>query len=114
MYLGPSRIIDLSEKGATIRDTKSDTQMSVGFEHLQKVNFEELLTLLPQNFDAEIADTVGAKGLERREKFRAVIQTPLHTLPPELEGCNLVGCLIIRPLRGRISTVALSCTSSPL
>jgi hypothetical protein len=58
-YLGPARIIDLSEKGATIRDTKSDTQMSVGFEHLRKVNFEELLTLLPQNFDAEIANTLG-------------------------------------------------------
>jgi hypothetical protein len=58
-YLGPARIIELSEKGASIRDTKLDTVLEVGFEHLRKINFEELLTLLPQNFDAEIAETLG-------------------------------------------------------
>jgi hypothetical protein len=58
-YLGPARIIELSEKGATIRDTKLDTVMDVSFEHIRKIDFDELLTLLPQNFDAEIAETLG-------------------------------------------------------
>jgi phosphoglucomutase len=58
-YLGPARIIELSEKGATIRDTKLDTVIDVSFEHIRKIDFDELLTLLPQNFYAEIAETLG-------------------------------------------------------
>jgi hypothetical protein len=50
-YLDPARIIELAEKGATIRDTKSDTTLEISFEHIRKVNFEELLTLLQQNFE---------------------------------------------------------------
>jgi hypothetical protein len=58
-YLGPARIIELSEKGATICDTKLDTIIDISFEHIRKIDFDELLTLLPQNFDAEIAETLG-------------------------------------------------------
>jgi hypothetical protein len=57
-YAGPARIVDLHERGATLRDTKFGTIFSVVFDNLRKINFEELLTLLPQNFDAEIADTL--------------------------------------------------------
>jgi hypothetical protein len=57
-YAGPARIVEMSERGATLRDTKFGTLFSVVFDNLRKINFEELLTLLPQNFDAEIADTL--------------------------------------------------------
>jgi hypothetical protein len=56
-YAGPARIVEMSERGATLRDTKFGTLFSVVFDNLCKINFEELLTLLPQNFHAEIADT---------------------------------------------------------
>jgi hypothetical protein len=42
-----------------VRDIRNGDELSVGFEHLRKLNFDELLTLLPQNFDAEIAETLG-------------------------------------------------------
>jgi len=58
-YSGPARIIDLQELGATLRDPRTGTQFSVTFENLRKINFEELLALLPQNFDSEIAASLG-------------------------------------------------------
>jgi hypothetical protein len=64
-YTGPARIIDLGVKGATLRDPKTGATFSVSFENLRKINFEELLTLLPQNFDAEIADTLGTYRYRR-------------------------------------------------
>jgi dUTPase len=64
-YTGPARIIDLGAKGATLRDPKTGATFSVSFENLRKINFEELLTLLPQNFDAEIADTLGTYRYRR-------------------------------------------------
>jgi hypothetical protein len=64
-FVGPARIIDLSPSGATVRDTKTGVVSSVNFEHLRKINFEELLTLLPQNFDAEIAETLGTYRYRR-------------------------------------------------
>jgi hypothetical protein len=64
-FVGPARIIDLSPSGATVRDTKTGVVSSINFEHLRKINFEELLTLLPQNFDAEIAETLGTYRYRR-------------------------------------------------
>jgi hypothetical protein len=58
-YLGPARIIHVSHKGAVLRDIRNGDELSLGFEHLRKLNFDELLTLLPQNFDAEIAESLG-------------------------------------------------------
>ncbi len=58
-FIGPARIVDLAESGATLRDTKTGATFSVAFENMRKVSFEEVLTLLPQNFDSEIADSIG-------------------------------------------------------
>jgi hypothetical protein len=58
-YAGPARIVDLAEMGATLRDPKNGNTFSVAFDNLRKINFDELLTLLPQNFDSEIADSLG-------------------------------------------------------
>jgi hypothetical protein len=58
-FLGTARIIHVSYKGAVVRDIINGDKLSVSFEHLRKLNFDELLTLLPQNFDAEIAETLG-------------------------------------------------------
>ncbi|MFM8446308.1 MAG: hypothetical protein ACKN9Z_03015, partial [Actinomycetota bacterium] len=64
-YTGPARIIDLSPKGATLRDPKTGSTFSVSFDNLRKISFEELLSLLPQNFDAEIAETLGTYRYRR-------------------------------------------------
>jgi hypothetical protein len=55
VYKGPFRIIHLDEGGARLRDIKSGEEQSVSFENIRKINVDELLTLLPQNFDSEIS-----------------------------------------------------------
>ncbi|MEG1724594.1 MAG: RNase H-like domain-containing protein [Anaerovoracaceae bacterium] len=67
-FTGPARIVDLAEMGATLRDTKTGTQFSVAFDNLRKINFDELLTLLPQNFDSEIAETIGNYRYRRSDR----------------------------------------------
>jgi len=64
-YIGPARIIDLHLMGATLRDPKTGSTFSVGFDNLRKIDFDELLTLLPQNFDSEIAETLGTYRYRR-------------------------------------------------
>jgi hypothetical protein len=54
VYKGPYRIMNLDEGGARLRDIKTGEEQSVSFEHIRKIKLDELLTLLPQNFDAEI------------------------------------------------------------
>jgi hypothetical protein len=91
-YTGPARIIDLNIKGATLRDPKTGATFSVSFENLRKINFEELLSLLPQNFDAEIADALGTYRYRRaiaepEREPETVLLTPdseLHA-EPDLE-----------------------------
>ena len=58
VFKGPVRIRDLQPRGATVRDTRNGEEFSVGFENLRKIEFDELLSLLPQNFDDEIASTL--------------------------------------------------------
>ena len=58
-YKGPVRITDLDTAGATLRDPKTGASFSVSYENLRKISFEELLSLLPQNFDDEIARAIG-------------------------------------------------------
>ena len=58
VFKGPVRIKDLQPRGATVRDTRNGEEFSVGFENLRKIEFDELLSLLPQNFDDEIASTL--------------------------------------------------------
>ena len=57
VFSGPFRITDLAEQGATLRDIKTGDMHRVAFEHLRKITLDEFLSLLPQNFDAEILDT---------------------------------------------------------
>jgi hypothetical protein len=54
VYKGPYRIMNLDKGGARLRDIKTGEEQSVSFEHIRKIKLDELLTLLPQNFDAEI------------------------------------------------------------
>lgn len=81
-YTGPARIVDLGPKGATLRDPKTGTTFSVSFENLRKINFDELCSLLPQNFDAEIADTLGTYRYRRAAADPSVSQIPE---PPDSE-----------------------------
>jgi hypothetical protein len=54
VYKGPFRIVHLDQGGARLKDIKTGEEQSVSFEHMRKLKLDELLTLLPQNFDAEI------------------------------------------------------------
>jgi hypothetical protein len=54
VYKGPFRIIHLDQGGARLKDIKTGEGQSVSFEYMRKIKLDELLTLLPQNFDAEI------------------------------------------------------------
>ena len=38
----------------TLRDLKTGDKFSVSFNNLRKVNFEELLVMLPKNFDKDL------------------------------------------------------------
>ena len=58
VFKGPVRIKDLQPRGATVRDTRNGEEFSVGFENLRKIEFDELLSLLLQNFGNEIASTL--------------------------------------------------------
>ena len=58
VFKGPARIKDVQEAGATIKDTKTGDEFSVGYENLRKIEFDEFLNLLPQNFDDEITQTL--------------------------------------------------------
>jgi hypothetical protein len=54
VYKGPYRIVNLDAGGARLKDIKTGEELSASFEHMRKIKLDELLTLLPQNFDAEI------------------------------------------------------------
>jgi hypothetical protein len=54
VYKGPYRIMNSDKGGARLRDIKTGEEQSVSFEHMRKIKIDELPTLLPQNFDAEI------------------------------------------------------------
>ena len=51
---GPYRIIHLDQGGARLKDIKTGEEQAVSFEHMRKIKLDELLALLPQNFDSEI------------------------------------------------------------
>lgn len=53
-FTGPFRILELSDKGAILRDPKTGTTCSAHYQNLRKLNIPEFLELLPQHFDAEI------------------------------------------------------------
>ena len=53
-FAGPARIIEIQPKGATLRDLKTGDKFSVSFNNLRKVNFEELLVMLPKNFEKDL------------------------------------------------------------
>jgi hypothetical protein len=53
-YLGPYRILKLHELGALLRDPRTGEQCSVHYENLRKLNIDELLCILPTNFDADV------------------------------------------------------------
>jgi hypothetical protein len=78
-FEGPYRIIELFEKGAKLKDVKSGSEYFCSFDNMRKINFDELLTLLPQNFDDEIASTLGLYRYKKAEKSEA----------PEEESINV-------------------------
>ena len=66
-YTGPYRVIDICGKGVTLRDLQTGDALSVSFEYVRKMNFDELLTLLPQKFEKEIMEALELL-MNRKEK----------------------------------------------
>jgi hypothetical protein len=74
VYTGPHRIVGLDNGGARIKNVKTGDETSVSYEHIRKINLDELLALLPQNFDAEIMgalDTYRYKSSGKEAKDEA-------------------------------------------
>jgi hypothetical protein len=96
VYKGPYRIVHLDEGGARIKDIKTGDEQSVSFEHIRKIKIDELLTLLPQNFDSEITATLdkyrykssGTPRQENTEETKAEEQEPSRSkmrIPEQME-----------------------------
>jgi hypothetical protein len=83
-FKGPLRIIDIQPKGAVLYDVKTGDKVSVAYENLRKINFDELLAFLPDRFDNEICDTLGI--YRYKKKGKDPLDGPEETLTPEPEG----------------------------
>jgi hypothetical protein len=66
-HTGPHRIINLSEKGAEIKDIKTGEISNVNFENIRKISIDELLALLPTDFDDEINKSLGTFRYNRKQ-----------------------------------------------
>ncbi len=66
-HTGPHRIIGLSKKGAEIKDIKTGDVSNVTFDNLRKITLDELLVLLPQNFDDEINKALSTFRYNRKK-----------------------------------------------
>jgi hypothetical protein len=58
-YAGPYRVIELYSQGATLKDPKSGEILSVHYRDIRKLSVDEFITLLPNNFDADILKNLG-------------------------------------------------------
>jgi hypothetical protein len=65
-HSGPHRIINMSEKGAEIKDIKTGEISNVTFDNIRKITIDELLILLPNNFDDEINKALSTFRYNRR------------------------------------------------
>jgi hypothetical protein len=52
------RIIELYDMGALLKDPKTGDIMSVHYQNIRKLALDELILLLPSNFDSEILKTL--------------------------------------------------------
>jgi hypothetical protein len=57
-YVGPMRIIELYDMGALLKDPRTGDIMSVHYQNIRKLALDELILLLPSNFDSEILKTL--------------------------------------------------------
>jgi hypothetical protein len=66
-HTGPHRIINLSEKGAEIKDIKTGEISNVNFGNIRKISIDELLALLPTDFDDKINKSLGTFRYNRKQ-----------------------------------------------
>jgi hypothetical protein len=64
----PFRIVHLDRGGAKLKNIKTGEEQAVSYEHIRKIKLEELLALLPQNFDSEITKTLDTYKYKKGEK----------------------------------------------
>jgi hypothetical protein len=58
-YTGPYRVLSTCSHGVELRDLKNGNTFSVAFEHVRKLTWEELCTLLPQQSEAKLMKALG-------------------------------------------------------
>jgi len=59
VFTGPYRIMEIFPLGALLKDPRTGETLSVHFQYLRKLSFDEFIQLLPANFDHEILRQVG-------------------------------------------------------
>jgi hypothetical protein len=74
-YVGPMRIIELYDMGALLKDPRTGDIMSVHYQNIRKLALDELILLLPSNFDSEILKTL---NLYRYNRPGTPDSTPTH------------------------------------
>jgi hypothetical protein len=58
-FTGPYRIIELYPQGVTLKNTRTGEIQSVHYMNLRKITMDEFITLLPDDFDADILKNIG-------------------------------------------------------
>ena len=58
-YTGPFRIIELYPQGACLKNTRTGEICSAHYMNLRKITMDEFITLLPDDFDADILKNLG-------------------------------------------------------
>ena len=77
---GPYRVKSVGNAGAQLIDTRTGATLSCSFQNMRKVNFEELLSFLPENFDSELAQTLELYRYKRAEpELEPVIEPETKT-----------------------------------
>jgi hypothetical protein len=74
-YVGPMQIIELYDMGALLKDPRTGDIMSVHYQNIRKLALDELILLLPSNFDSEILKTL---KLYRYNRPGTPDPTPTH------------------------------------
>ena len=101
-HSGPHRIIGLSERGAEIKDIKTGEISNVNFENIRKISLDELLTLLPNNFDDEINKALSTFRYNRKNITDIGDSVTDETTDPDTDNSD------IKKLRsGRVYEVSI-------
>jgi hypothetical protein len=77
-YTGPYRVMKVCTQGVELRDIGNGDVFSVAFEHVRKLRWNELFTLLPQHSENGLLESLGLtieSSVERKSKSQAEVES---------------------------------------